>query len=92
MGMTLDSLGVLVSTQGPSRGGQEMLHCCEDRGRKGPQAGDAAPLGAGKGRSRCSPGVSGGTGPAHACKSHRVGVRRAQATKALTSCGCRQKL
>ena len=45
-----------------------------------------------KGRSQCSPGVSGGTGPAHAYKSHRVGVRRAQATKALTSCGFRQKL
>ena len=69
-----------------------MLPCCDDGGREGPQTGDAAPLGAEKGRSQCSPGVSGGTGPAHAYKSHRVGVRRAQATKALTSCGFRQKL
>lgn len=69
-----------------------MLPCCEDGGREGPQTGDAAPPGAEKGRSQWSPGVSGGTGPAHAYKSHRVGVRRAQATKALTSCGFRQKL
>lgn len=69
-----------------------MLHYCEDGGREGLQARDAVPLRAGKGRSRCSPGVSGGTSLAHAYKSHRVGRRRAQATKALTSCGCGQKL
>ena len=36
------------------------------RMQEGPQARDAAPLEAGKGGNRCSPGASGRTSPAHA--------------------------
>ena len=69
MGRTLDSPRGLVSSQGPYKreaggGGQRQRETGDAallavRMQEGPRARDAAPLEAGKGGNRCSPGASG---------------------------------